>query len=431
MKNSGVLDRLRRITGEDKQPTQPRDRASERTDLRHRIEAIMTRRPSEKQELSKKQPALDELIAGQEIVTAQGAFFLATERRKAQHCHGTRLVGDVMGLSMPAAALLANNGDIARCHISEGLFLDTETTGLSGGTGTLAFLIGVGWFEQDTFVTRQIFIRDFSEERAALHYLTDIVGTKKFLVSFNGKAFDVNLLAARYILNKFSNPLEKLPHLDLLFPSRRLCGHRLENSRLVTLEQSLFGIYRDDDIPGREIPERYFAWLRRRDPRLVVDIFKHNHLDILSLAVLTAHLSELLAPSPAMPPTTDPRDLLAAARLLQDRDENTRAGDILSDLTACDHGPVRLESQRMLSLLFRRNGDWEQAVPLWETMIRDNPGDPFAAVELAKWYEHRCRDFAAAYRIVSTVLEKATSLNGTVKDALVHRLQRLQSHLPC
>jgi len=117
----------------------------------------------------------------------------------------------------------------------------------------------------DTFVTQQIFIRDFSEERAVLQYLADIVQSKKFLVSFNGKAFDVNLLATRYILNKFKNPLDGLPHLDLLFPSRRLCGHRLENSRLVTLEQALFGIYREDDMPGMEIPilTQHYVLLQR------------------------------------------------------------------------------------------------------------------------------------------------------------------------
>ena len=430
MKNTGVVDRLRRITGEDKQETQKTARSAEITELRRRIETIMARRPQDKQELTKKYLPLHDLINGEEITTAQGAFFLATERRNAHHFHGERSVGELVNINMQAAALLANNQEINRFQISEGLFLDTETTGLSGGTGTLAFMIGVGWFANDAFVTQQIFIRDFSEERAALQYLTDILHTKKFLVSFNGKAFDVNLLAARYILNRLRNPLDNMPHLDLLFPSRRLCGHRLENSRLVTLEQQLFGVYREDDIPGMEIPERYFSWLRRRDPQLVVDIFKHNHLDILSLAVLIVHLSELIVSDATIPVTHDPRDLLAAARLLHDRNENTLATCILHDLTDCNHAAVRFESQKMLSLTLKRTGNWKNASCLWETMMRENPSDHFAAVELAKWYEHGCRNFTAAYNIVSEVLEGSTSLNDDVREALLYRLRRLQSRLP-
>jgi uncharacterized protein len=429
LKNTGVVDRLRRITGEDQQETQKTARSAEITELRRRIESIMARRPQESQALTKRYPPLDELVNGEEITTAQGVFFLATERRKARHVHGARSIGELVNLNMQAAALLANNREIARFRISEGLFMDTETTGLSGGTGTLAFMIGVGWFEKDDFVTRQIFIRDFSEERAALQYLTDILCTKKFLVSFNGKAFDVNLLTARYILNKLRSPLDNLPHLDLLFPSRRLCGHRLENSRLVTMEQALFGVHRDDDIPGMEIPARYFAWLRRRDPHLVVDIFKHNHLDILSLAALTVHLSALIDPYANVPVSPDPRDLLAAARLLHERNENALAKGILHNLTDCKHASVRFESQKLLSLILKRNGDWKDASCLWETMIRENPADHFAAVELAKWHEHRCGNFAAAYNLVSKVLEGSAALDDDIIDALLYRLKRLQSRL--
>lgn len=429
MKNTGVLDRLRRITGEDKQETQNTTRSADISELRRRIDSIMARRPQENRDPIKKAPPLHEFINGEEISTEQGAFFLATEKRSAHHLHGTRSIGELLKLNMQAAAILAKNREIANNHISEALFLDTETTGLSGGTGTLAFMIGVGWFEKDAFVTQQIFIRDFSEERAALQYLTDIVQTKKFLVSFNGKAFDVNLLTTRYILSKLRNPLDGLPHLDLLFPSRRLCGHRLENSRLVTLEQALFGVYREDDIPGMEIPERYFSWLRRRDPKLVVDIFKHNHLDILSLAVLTVHLSELIGHDSTIPVSPDPRDLLAAARLLYERDENESAIRILQGLMSCDHAAVCFESQKMLSLILKRKGDFENASCLWEKMICEKPNDQFAAVELAKWYEHKCRNFAAAYNLVHLVLEKQTSLSDDVRDALLYRLKRLESRM--
>jgi uncharacterized protein len=432
----GTVDRLRRITGEDKQDVRKESRREEIGSLRRRIEDIMARRPQAKSGPGKQGAPLgdlNDLIAGEEMVTETGSFFLATQKRESRQPHGNRAVGDLAGLDMQAAALLAGNPGIARCLISEGLFLDTETTGLSGGTGTLAFMIGMGCFEGDAFVTRQIFIRDFSEELPALRYLADVLRTKKFLVSFNGKAFDANLLGARCILNRCINPLDDLPHLDLLFPARRLCGHRLENSRLTTLERELFGFYRDDDIPGGEIPGRYFSWLNRRDPNLVAGIFKHNHLDILSLALLTVHLSELLCPRSsghsAGPSAADPRDLLAAARLLYDRNKDAQAGGLLRDLAAGDHVSVRAESQRMLSLALKRKGEWENAALLWEAMLRENPENLFAAVELAKWHEHKCRNFRAACDLVSRTLERAPNVRGDEREALEHRLRRLQSRL--
>ncbi len=426
----GVLDRLRRITGEDKEASQKKeDRSAELKDLRGRIEAIMAKRPQAKPRRAKTYPPLQELIEGEEIVSQAGAFFLASQRQPGDYLHGNRFLGDSVRLNMETAALLANNRAIAGCRISEGLFLDTETTGLSGGTGTLAFMIGLGFFEDGAFVTRQIFLRDFSEERAALQYLNDIVRSKRFLVTFNGKAFDVNLLAARYIMNRLRNPLDDLPHLDLLFPSRRLCGHRLENSRLATLEKALFGLQREGDLPGMEIPARYFSWLRRRDPQLVADIFRHNHLDILSLAVLATHLSELLASCPISPGKTDPRDLLAAARLLVERNEQAQATGLLRDLIAGKELFVRSEARKALSLILKRQGDREAAAGLWEAMLRENPADLFAAVELAKWQEHGCRNYQAAYDLLSRILGSSAVIPGAEREALKHRLRRLQSRL--
>src|SRR5665647_576408 len=131
---------------------------------------------------------------------------------------------------------IRNNPCISQYCCSDALFLDTETTGPAGGTGTMAFLIGLGWFEEGHFQVRQILARDFGEEKAALTYLKEIAAHKKFLVTFNGKAFDVNLLTTRFIMNRMHSDLAALPHLDLLHPSRRILGHRLENCRLVTLE---------------------------------------------------------------------------------------------------------------------------------------------------------------------------------------------------
>ncbi len=163
---------------------------------------------------------------------------------------------------MEATAFLAGPRMSQDMSIEDGLFLDTETTGLAGGTGTFPFLIGLGWFEAGSFVTCQLFARDFSEERAMLRYLSELASGKQFLVTFNGKAYDLNLLAARFILNRSPDTLTTMPHIDLLHPSRRIFAHRLENARLSTIETHVLGVKREGDVPGFEIPQRYFDWLQ-------------------------------------------------------------------------------------------------------------------------------------------------------------------------
>ena len=282
------IDKLKRLTGEDKapkktEPVQPdsassSERQSQLADLRGRIENVVTRgalrtRAAQEEARARGNRALCELLEGEEIENRHGRFFLAGGFLSGVSRHGHRSICEAFNFDMTAAGMLANNPVLGAYHPSDALFLDTETTGLSGGTGTMAFLIGLGWFEEGRFHIRQILARDFGEEPAALACLQEIAAQKKFLVTFNGKAFDVNLLATRFILNRMQSSLHELPHLDLLHPSRRLLGHRLENCRLATLEADILGVEREGDIPGWEIPQRYFDWLRRRDPRLLADIF--------------------------------------------------------------------------------------------------------------------------------------------------------------
>ncbi|HJX35663.1 MAG TPA: ribonuclease H-like domain-containing protein, partial [Dehalococcoidales bacterium] len=284
------IEKLKRLTGEKtKAPEKPSSKQVQIDELRRRIDTIMSRRPNRHQSVSKNKYDADKInlsaiVPGEEIENDHGRFFLASEVVRGSSHHGYRNIRETSGLDMKAAALLANEPGIAYLNSSDALFLDTETTGLAGGTGTMAFLIGLGWFEDGQFHIRQILARDFSEEKAALAYLGEIAVQKKFLVTFNGKAFDINLLTARFILNRLRSDLFSFPHLDLLHPSRRILGHRLENSRLATLEVEVLGVEREGDIPGWEIPQRYFDWLRHRDGRLLASIFEHNQLDLISMA---------------------------------------------------------------------------------------------------------------------------------------------------
>jgi len=425
-----TLKRLQRLTGDNAPGKKESTRADEISELRRRIEAVTSRRPAPTVSPSivvcDSAFTLKDLIQGDEFENTHGNFFVADSALAGSSYHGCRCIGEISTLDMNAVALLANNPDLASFNYTDALFLDTETTGLSGGTGTLAFLIGLGWFENETFVTRQIFARDFSEERASLSFLLELAGKKNFIVTFNGKAFDVGLLSTRFILNRLPDKLSSMPHFDLLHPSRRLLRHRLDNNRLITIENEILGFRRSGDIPGSEIPQRYFDWLRNRDARFMADVFEHNRLDVISMASLSVHLAEMLNFDRDIT-SAEHSDILAVARLLLDRRDKAGARILLESLINSENPPVAFEARRILSLIHKRCGSWHDAVCIWEMMLLDDPVSYFAAAELAKWYEHRKHDYEKAIDIVSKALTLSGLKTIEERNSLVHRLNRLKS----
>ncbi|MDD5169924.1 MAG: ribonuclease H-like domain-containing protein [Syntrophales bacterium] len=429
-----VIKRLHRLTGESAGETERPTRSEQIAALRKRIDKIMAHRPESRPfaspPASRRSISLKDIIAGEDCHNAAGTCFIQQTSVDASTWHGHRRISDFAGLSMPAAAFLANNAILAGYRLEEGLFLDTETTGLAGGTGTMAFLIGLGWFEQGRFIVRQIFARDFAEERSALTHLADIAGARRFLVSFNGKTFDVGLLSTRYIMNRLQNPFALLPHLDLLYPARRLIAHRLENCRLATLEERVLGLVRQDDVPGSEIPQRYFDWLRGGDARPLRDVFTHNRLDIISLAALMGHLAELMHGRPDIA-RADARDLLALARLYNERQDTGQAQHLLTSLAESCETAVRMEALKTLSLIHKRAGRWEEAVGLWQQMAEDRSDDLFALIELAKWHEHRTHDVVTALKLVLQAIRHAGGqVTVAEREALLHRRRRLLQRQP-
>jgi uncharacterized protein YprB with RNaseH-like and TPR domain len=325
---------------------------------------------------------------------------------------------------MKAAAFLIGNHASEDLSIAGGLFLDTETTGLSGGTGTFPFLIGLGWFEADAFITCQLFARDFSEERAMLTYLSELASTRQFLVTFNGKAYDLNLLTARFILNRCQDTLSVMPHIDLLHPSRRIFSHRLQNTRLATIETDVLGVMRDGDVPGFEIPQRYFDWLRQHDGRLLEDVFKHNRLDIVSMASLLKYLADLVEGSEEMN-RNHHGDLLKLAGLIHDRGDLKRAKRSFEALIMSHHQEVAMSARRSLSLIYKKTNCWEEAAELWQYLLASNPHKAFAAEELAKFYEHHARECGKALEIVRKMIDDGARLDDVDRALLEHRFQRL------
>jgi len=423
-----LKDRLTRLTGDVAKPlpTDPQDdRISE---LRRKLDRAMNRRehtvPADIPTPRRKVTPLEHVVIGEETRTSYGNFFISRSTMNADDIHGRVRIRDVACASMEAVAFLAGLQMAQEMSLSDGLFLDSETTGLMGGTGTFPFLIGLGWFEAGSFVTCQLFARDFSEEGAMLRYLSELASGKGFLVTFNGKAYDLNLLTARFILNRCRDTLTTMPHIDLLHPCRRILAYRLENARLSTIERHVLGVERDGDVPGFEIPQRYFDWLRRRDGRLLKDVFTHNRLDIVSMASLLKHLTDLVEDTQEMGQSPH-GDLLKLAGLIHERGDLEKAGRMLETLISSHHTDVAMSARQALSLIYKKAHRWEKAAELWQNLVALDPHNFFAVEELAKFYEHHTHECGKALQLVRKLLNEAGCLNDVERTSAEYRLRRL------
>jgi hypothetical protein len=311
------------------------------------------------------------------------------------------------------------------------LFLDTETTGLSGGTGIVAFLVGLAWKEGDGLALAQYFLCDFDQEQALLWAVGQCINQAGVLVSYNGRSFDWPLLQTRLVLQRARWPSP--PHLDLLTLARRIFRPRLPDCALQTIEQSVLDLHRADDLPGSLIPSRYFAWLRQGDPRALDPVFLHNQQDVLSMALLLARFETMLGGSDEM----HPLDRFGRARFLEARGFQVEAIREYRQLWREHQVGGALRAARgalglRLARLLRRQGRWEEARAVleecWHTQTYPYP----AAIELAKLLEHQARDLTAARRIVSDALRLlavAVVSNTEWRMDLERRQQRLERRL--
>ncbi len=321
--------------------------------------------------------------------------------------------------------------------ISNWIFLDLETTGLAGGTGTYAFLVGLGWLAAEGFRVRQYFLRDLAAERELLEQVAAEFTGDKLLVTYNGKLFDAPLLETRYRLARQPSPLEARPHLDLLYPARRLWKPRLGSARLLELERGLLGHERDDDVPGELIPRLYFDFLRTGGERRLEAVFRHNADDLVTLAALAARLLALAAAPEEE--HEESLELVGVARLFERADEPERAAT-LYEKALTDHLPE--ESARTarfrLSFLYKRRRDYETAAALWRQLSDDcSAADRIALIaleQLAICYEHRLGEPEQAQQATRRALKVLDSLLATEREGrrarLVRRLDRLARKRP-
>jgi len=349
---------------------------------------------------------LEELVEGMRVRNERGEFFLVESAVHLEVRHGDVPLSRFHAIEPSTVSVLTAEPDLEGFDLRRDVFLDTETTGLAGGAGTAAFLIGVGWVDGERFRVRQYFMRDYHEEGALLHALGEELERFDRLVTFNGKMFDVPLLDARFRLNRARFPLAEAPHLDLLHPARRLWKARLESCRLQSLEAGLMGLRRTGDIPGEEIPQVYFDWVRRRDARLLAKVFEHNRQDIVSLAALAVLACQWVEEGRA----EDPRDVFSLARVLErarlyDRSEAEYR-------RALDLGPGTLRGPALLRLAWRakRAGEHARAAALWTEA--GEAGEVEGWRELAMHHEHRTKDLDEALAAVQRGMRLVESESG-------------------
>jgi len=337
---------------------------------------------------------LEELVQGMRVENERGEFFLTETSLHLEVRHGDVPLSRFRTLDPGTVGVLTAEPELATFALDEAVFLDTETTGLAGGAGTAAFLVGVGFVDGEHFRVRQYFMRDYHEEAALLHALAEDLGRFRSLVTFNGRMFDVPLLDARYRLNRVRFPLAAAPHFDLLHPARRLWKARLESCRLQSLEVELLGLSRSGDVPGEQIPQIYFDWVRRRDARALARVFEHNRQDIVSLAALAVLACQWVEEGRA----EDPRDVYSLARVLERARLYERSDAEYRRTLALDPGPLRGAALMRLAARARRAGEHATAAALWEEAAES--GELLALRHLAVHHEHRSRELEAAREAV-------------------------------
>jgi hypothetical protein len=316
-------------------------------------------------------------------------------------------------------ALLALDPALAGCDLRRALFLDTETTGLAGGTGTVPFLVGLAWFDpspaadpphEGGFVVEQLLLRRLGEEAPILRRLSERIAEASVIVTYNGKAFDMPLLRTRYVMNRLPPPPEP-PHLDLVHVARRVHRSRLRTRTLIALEHEVLGRVRVGDVAGGDIVAVYAHFLRTGDEEALLGVVEHNEADVLAMVALVGLYGEPLG-------SLDATDLADAAATLRRAGALDRAAEMADAAVARGGGAT---ARRTRGDIAKARGDKVRALSDYEALAAE-VDDPAVRLELAKLYEHHVRAFARALDVV-------TLGTGEAEPALDRRLARLRKKL--
>jgi len=304
-----------------------------------------------------------------------------------------------------ALQLLMSGAPDEISDLDQWLFLDTETTGLAGGSGTYAFLVGIAWWEDGGLEIEQFFLREYSEERSLLSALGERIAERPVLVTFNGKSFDWPLLETRYRMSrKIPVPVLRA-HLDFLHPARNLWRLRLGSVRLSELERHVLGWDRGADLLSGQIPQIYFDYLRGGPPERIVPVLNHNQMDLRGLAALSNRILSLLADAETL--GEDGLELFGVSRICEKRGEDSRARK-LYEKSIASILPAETDrvARRSLARLAKREGDFDLACELWRDAVGNSRHGYEAYEQLAIHYEHKARDPEQALQVVRLAIDE-------------------------
>jgi len=390
-----------------------------------------------------------------------GACIVIDREWTSDHWHGRRQMGScALDADAPLALFDARAGSVSE-WTRRVVFFDVETTGLSGGAGTLAFLAGCAWFEDDRFRVRQFFLSGPSGERAMLAALAGIFDDASMLVTYNGRTFDVPLMETRWAFHRTPCPTDDLPHFDMLPVARRLWGRRRTSCgdewgaaagrsddgydegggarascSLSALEGSVLGFHRVGDVPGFEIPVRYFHFLRTGDPQAVEGVLEHNRWDLLSTAVVMAHALSLAREGPDA--CREPGEMLGLGRLFERVGDPERAVHAYECAASRGDRETASHALGLLAVLLGRQRRYDESALAWqrvldmESHVRHGMRRPPSALHrrateaLAIHHEHRARDLASAKQYAEKL---AAGAAGRHRVEAEHRLGRLERKL--
>ena len=416
-----LKERLNRLTSVSKSP--PEEKSQILSDLRQRLDRLL-----EPKKIYQKKAIfpIEQLVKGEIISTPEGETFLTKEHFPPHFRYGEMTLADILDIPTYPAHLLSKDERLKELDFEKALFLDTETTGLTGGTGTFAFMVGLGFFHEDKFSIHQFFMRDYSEERAALSLLKDMMDSFQFLVTFNGRQYDIPLLETRFILSRINSKIRQMPNFDLLYPSRKIWKGAYENCRLVTLESRLLEIERTDDIPSEWIPYLYFDYIQTGDARKIQQVFYHNQMDILSMVALAGRI-HLVYHDPQAARTRKGIEHFALGRLFWEHGQREKAIPCFEIALKRCADDLSWDVMKWLSMAFKKTGQGEKARSLWEEMAGwSYKRDAFPYVELAKYHEHRLKDWERAITYVDEALGLIPSHQPREIELLQHRRRRLE-----
>ena len=330
---------------------------------------------------------------------------------------------------------------------SKWLFLDTETTGLAGGTGTYAFLVGLAWWDAGGLQAEQLFMRDFTEEYSLLHELAMRIAERPVLFTFNGKSFDWPLLENRFTMTRSIAPPKLAAHLDLLHPARALWKLRLGSVRLVELERHVLdtprlGWHRENDVASALIPQFYFDYLRGGPAEPLAGVVRHNQMDLRGLAALFCKINTMLSEPSDAASEIESLDLFGLSRFLQRRGESDRAHSTCAQ--ALEIGlpaEFRPKALHELALSAKRAGKHARAVEIWQEIVNDPQDGIHACEQLAIYYERHAKDLQHAAEFAELGLAKLRRQRLSSRDPylaarcacleqkFLHRLARLQHRI--